>query len=232
MKSISINKKIVVTSLGSVAFFCGGLGISADKAEAALITYGTNVFTNVTAPANTSFQLPTFDTSLGTLTSVTISSTLTGSAVISIFNVTSSSQVFTNASASVPLTISTSAPSSLTTTATNSTASGVAAPGQTNLPGLPITITGNENIASSNWGFFQSAGPASFTASADLGAGTYGGTSNPGVFFGGTSNISADVSITYEYTPIPEPMTILGSIGALGFMGSLNRRFAKDKNKN
>lgn len=233
MKTTSINRS-VATSLGSVALIIGALGVSTSKADAAMITYGTNVFTNVVAPASQTFQLPKFDTSLGTLTSVKITSTLTGSAILTIFNATGSPQNFTNASVSVPLTVSTTAPSSLSITGTNTIPVGIAPAGFTTVPGVPINITNTENIASSSWGFFQGSGASTFTGTADLDHATFGATSVPNVFFSGTSSLSADVSVTYEYTPtaIPEPMTILGSISALGFMGSLNRRFAKAKENN
>ncbi|MFM7439509.1 MAG: PEP-CTERM sorting domain-containing protein, partial [Snowella sp.] len=80
-------------------------------------------------------------------------------------------------------------------------------------------------------------GTTTFTATGDLSDGFYSGKGASGVFFSGTSILSADAIVTYTYTEnppappvaaVPEPLTILGAATAVGFGAAFKRRALKN----
>lgn len=191
--------------------------VGAEKANAGLISYTAQV-----AAQPTSFDeivsLQKFDTSLGTLTGVTLSFTADVNAIVSVANFTGQTHPFTNAQVSIPFSVTGPDSSSASGTAVTSVGSGTIPPqvGPHDYPGTPTTASGQVDIPSSNWSSYQGVG-VTFAEFHFIGSdGTFTGTSSNGVYFGGSAIAGGEVKITYEYqaTTVPEPSSL-----ALGMTG-------------
>jgi hypothetical protein len=176
-----------------------------------------------------------FNPVLGTLTSVVITATTDINGVVQVINISNSVQTFSNATSAVPVTLS--GPNSLglmvTATTTGQSGSIGAAPSggftKISLPGESITASVSTTLTSPvdlapYIGNGVSDLPFVFTA----GAGIFSGSSsaNGSVFFGGSADADAKISIVYNYTasPVPEPSSIvLAGIGMVG-LGVFGRR--------
>ena len=181
---------------------------------------GTISFSHTTStgavPFTDNFTLQEFDTTLGTLTGITITLSDTATAEVDVFNSTSTAQGFTNATASIPLNLTGPASVSVNTTAVAGPIAGTANPGVNAFPGIPGTGSGSTNVASANFGSYEGVGTTFASFSVASSTGNFSGTSVPGVFFGGSATVGAVTTITYTYTPstgTPEPstMALLGS---------------------
>ena len=193
----------------------------------------TQTFTHNTATATGAFTdnffLSGFNTSLGTLTSVNILLTSSVTGQVNIFNNTSVTQAFTNASASVP--VSVAGPDGTTTsqTATAFQASGTVNPGTNSFPGLTGTQSSNVSVVASNFYLYQSVSPLNLAFALTVGNGTFSGSSVAGVFFSGNESAGGTTAITYTYeavSAVPVPAAIWMFGGGLLSMLSLVRRKA------
>ncbi|HEY0983629.1 choice-of-anchor E domain-containing protein [Schlesneria sp. T3-172] len=217
-----LKKTLLVALMAVVAVLQNG------QADAGIVSYSATV-----SPQPTSFEemvsLQKFDSSLGTLTGVTVSFSADVNVVVSVANFTGKSQGFTNAQAAVPFSVIAPDGSSVSGTATAFFGSGTVASGigPYNFPGTPTHTTGQYTVASSNWSDFIGTGVAYADFKFVGSEGTFNGTAANGVYFGGNAIASGEITITYEYTSVPEPSTFaLGATGlaAAGFGFARRRR--------
>jgi hypothetical protein len=207
--------KIAFRRLALLGLALAALAV-APKADAAFETFSHTTPT-ATVPFTDSFTLPKFDTSLGTLTGITITLSTSVTAEVDIFNATGSPAAFTNATATIPVTL-TSPTETVSTTTTATTPTGIAAPGFSAFPGLTSNTSSTVTVALANFGQYEGVGGGSASYSAAFSGGSYSGSSIPGVFFGGTATAGGITSITYTYSPaaIPEPASMAMVVIGLG----------------
>jgi len=211
--------KIVAGSVGSLVFFASGASAQV-LTEYDVVTY-TDSPSNI--PFTDNFSLPKFDVSDGTLTAVSITLAATTSGEVDVFNNTSITQNYTNASAYIPLSVTGPGNTTLSLLLTSSGVNGTVAP--FSLASTAISpVTGSDTVALTNdlsiWeGSTGQTIPLSLSFAGD---GTYGGTGPLQVYFGGDAVGSATATITYTFTNpgmvAPEPDTILLVAIALGFL--------------
>ena len=217
-------KKLLLLTL-----IVGSVVVGHGRAMAGAITYAANVsitYSADVAAQPTSFSetvaLQKFDTSLGTLTGVTISFTSNVNAIVRVVNLTGEPQSFTNAQASIPFSVigpdsSSASGTAVTTIGSGNIGSGL---GPHDFPGAPTTASGQVAVPSSNWSNYQGVG-VTFANFDFIGSnGTFSGSSTNLVFFGGSAVADGHIEITYEYEPaaVPEPSTF--ALGACGLLAA------------
>lgn len=189
----------------------------ATPSRADSVTYYSSTVANQSVPFSYTLPVQQFNPSLGTLTGVVISVDATVEATISVFNATGGALSFTNATASIPVTVT--GPESVTaaTTATATQATGIAAPGVNSYAGVSGTSTGVTTV--SDFTPYVGTGTFDATISSTASNGTYGGTGPVGLYFGGTVLAGGKIDVTYTYVAVPEPasMSLLG-IGIVGLL--------------
>jgi hypothetical protein len=205
-----------------------GLAAAASASRADFVEYSSTIASAYT-PFSTTFEVQKFDSSLGLLTSITLSLSSTIVGEIDVFNSTTAPQPFTSAFASVPVSVTTATPNitSVSATATALLASGVAAPGFNAYPGISGSGTGSTIVAPSDFFYYVGlgSGMANFVAASTTG--TFGGTSVPGVYFSGAALADGLFTIRYDYNvpavPLP-PAGWLFAAGLVGIAGFIRRR--------
>jgi hypothetical protein len=88
------------------------------------------------------------------------------------------------------------------------------------------------HVPAAFWSDFVGSGGAQVALLTAAGAGTYGGTSVPGVFFGGHGAAGADIVLEYQYEPIaaaavPSPAAgtaVLALVTLAGGAGYVSKR--------
>jgi hypothetical protein len=175
--------------------------------------------------------LSDFDPSLGILTGVTISLASNDYIKSEVINVTSSSQNYSDATATLPVTVT--ALGGLTTTA-----NGVAGPFSGSVPGslgaiaivsagtISETVNTSASVAPGDFVLYEGAAQT-FDVNVLVSDGIYSGSSaGDSVAFFGSGSSYGTVGVTYDYSPIPEPGTLVAGLGALGYCGlRITRRF-------
>ncbi len=235
----------------------GGLAVltlGSSLASASTITWYNNIFvpgaaggattspqgtpTQYTAPFSTTVEIPKFDqttltpaTTIYQLTSVQLVINWAITGTVSVINIDSVNHDFTNATASVPISLVGPDSTTVNGTALAGPASGTATPfpPPANFPGLTGSGSSNNTVIGAGLGAYQGFGSSTLTFNVTAGSGTYGGTETAGsghLFFGGSSDVGASIAVTYNYDEvnIPEPGTfgLFGS--ALLGVGYLVRR--------
>ena len=173
-------------------------------------------------PYTYAFSLPSFNTALGTLQSVTFELTDSTTAAVQIFNATAGALSFTNATASIPLTVTGPGGMSISDTITASVASGVATSGLNTFSGVTGTHSANTSFTS-GLSAFESGSVVNLSYLADASQGTYTGTGPTGLFFGGSANAGGTFEIIYNYAAVPEPATWAFLMLGLGGIGAAMR---------
>jgi len=195
----------------------------------------SNALPSAGAPAN--FSVATFNESLGTLNSVTLSLQATGTVYAEALNFTSSNQVYTGAMETLNFGVTGPDGSSTNINPSTDIFAGTIAPtgtvavptGSTPFSLSPAAI----NVLSSNFGLFETPGSGLFTLSFNSDGEAFPISSvisaPSGVFGSGNATVSGVETVTYNYTPIPEPSVsamIFGCATLTGVVG-LRRRSAK-----
>ena len=222
MKKFALN-------LSAVVVFAASVVASQSSAIAGSIFYTAHVDPQATS-FNTPVGLNRFDTSLGTLTDVTISFTANIVAEVDVFNSTGSSKAFTNAHATIPVSVVGPDGSTASGSAVAGPFSGTALAGFNAFTGITGSTSGSDIVASSSWSQYEGSGLALLTFNFNGDTGTFAGSANNGVFFGGSATASGDVKVTYTYNPpaVPEPSTFaMMGLGGVGLaIGTYRRRQA------
>ena len=193
----------------------GSLVLCVGAANAAFIEYNT-----VLAPSSTPFSVPLFNSSLGTLNNVSLSLVSRIVGRIDVFNNLGTPQAFTNAFVSIPVTVTANTPdaTSVTAVAIAALASGTAAPGFpiSSFTGIVGTASNSVNVLPLNFAPYIGLGGSSASFTANRTDGTFGGTSVPGLFFGGSAVADGLFTVRYSYdavsaVPVPASALLLGS---------------------
>ncbi len=205
-------------------------------ARADTIETFTNTIAPTSVPFSDTFSLPGFDIALGTLDAITITMDASGSADVVVVNLLSTTQSFSDANATIP--VSLTGPGGLTTTVSLSAGpfSGtVPGASMVSLPGSTGSVTGTITVPSADFSLFEGIGPI-VSLVVDASSGTFSGTASAGVFFGGSSTLGALTSISYGFSPaattIPEPATVALFGGALLVMGSFLKKTLRAGHRN
>ena len=180
------------------------------------------------------FSLPTFDTTLGTLESVTVTFQLNLCPDITVTNGTSAPIQFTNASLNVPVTITGLGSTDFNTLMTANQASGTANPGVGDFYPVRTKNFSTDDIVDTDFAFWENTSAANVTLTLDKGAPVAQGTS-PGssLAFTGSSTQWANVSVDYTYisstiaTPEPSGRYLAGLVAAAMTLLFLRRKNAQ-----
>lgn len=211
-------------SIGLVA----SLMLIGGAAQAAFVESSATIAAQAT-PFTIDFSMPLFDSSLGTLNGITLSLTANIAADIGIYNPGSVTKAFTNAFASIPLTVTSKAPdaSTVAVTATSTVAAGDAAPGISTFAGITSSASSSTSVLPADFGQYLARANGSAMFSAVAGDGTFSGTTGSNLFFGGSALAGGVFTIRYDYdpvsaVPVPAAAWLLGS--GLVSLGALRRR--------
>ena len=199
---------------------------STPQAHAAVLTQ-TETFSSVVAMPDDHFFLQPFDTSLGTLTGVAITVTLTGT--ISLESSTlRTSFTYNNASAAAVAQMNGPDLLEMQTLLTTPTVSGTFAPGDPPvLASASGPVSNTLDVPSSDFSSFETL--ASVTISLD-GFAWWAAQTDPLADLSAVGDVPGSLTLVYTYSPVgapvPEPSTALlvtAGLGALGFL-SLRRQ--------
>jgi len=166
-----------------------------------------------TVPFTNPFTFNLFDTTLGTLNSVTIFLGTSATAEVDVINLSPGAKAFSNATATIPITATGPAAITVTDTLTAGPVSGTTNPAAfstTAVPGVTGSTSNSVGVPTIDFGSYEGVGGGTALITAASSAGTYGGTGT-GVAFSGSATASGTVTVTYDYTPFsaatPEPGT-------------------------
>ncbi|MGC9959393.1 choice-of-anchor E domain-containing protein [Roseiarcus sp.] len=209
--------------VGAAAAAAMGLA-STPHAHAAVLTQ-TEAFGSVVAMPDDHFFLEPFDTSLGTLTGVTITLTLTGTISLEPENLRTS---FTYNHASAEANATLFGPDFIEMEAflTTPTVTGTFAPGDPPvLASASGPVTNTLDVPSSDFSSFETL--ASVTIVVD-GSAFWAAQTDPLATLSAVGDVPGSLTLVYTYAPapVPEPSTALlvtAGLGALGFL-SLRRQ--------
>lgn len=229
-------KKVFATGLSATVLSIGGLALSSVNAQAASISQNLSVPMTATDWAS-QLSFAKFDTSLGTLNSVSI---LMGSTVIGSGSITNTGSGEATGTATLS--------SEVELFNSNAISLGIVQPifqdrfriidSTTLAAGATKTYNAVSVSDSKTFSFidvttlayFSGTGTGSLTATG-LGLSGWSGSSNINTSF--STQASASYTITYDYSTaaVPEPLTILGAATAAGFGAAFKRRALKNDKK-
>lgn len=204
-----------------------GLLLGGSAAHAALVPYSTT-FAPQPTPFSTSFLVPQFDSSLGSLNSITLTLATHIVGEINVYNLGTTAKPFSNAFAQIPVTVTTPDATSITITTTATRATGSAAAGLSTFSGIDSRASTTVNVLPAYFAGYIGNGGSTLLFSLASGDGTYGGTSAPGLLFGGAALVDGVFTVGYDYdpvsaVPVPAAAWLLGS-GLLSLGAAWRRR--------
>jgi hypothetical protein len=209
-----------------------GIVFTSGAAQAAFIEYAS-VFAPQIGSYSTVFSVQKFDPMLGTLSGVSLALDAQAKADLQVFNATAIAQTFSNASATIPLTVDVTTPDGLqlSITALSTVLSGVALPGLNTYAGITSTAATSQALAPSQWGNYLGTGGGAALFSASFSEGRYAGQAPFLVFFSGQAEAGGGFKVRYDYEPavavVPLPASLpLLLAGALGLAFVRRRRGA------
>jgi len=167
-------------------------------------------------------MIPKFNTALGTLTNVAISIMATGSPTLTVTNSSSAPVNFSNAQYQVGLGVGVASQFFLGTVMNVGPVSGTAQPGLNTFSGGIQTVSNSTNLSSSFFPYYEGTGV--MLAALKFTASPFSTGSPSSLTFGGTANVSGDVTVTYTYNPIPEPTTVVALASGLVCLGLVRLR--------
>jgi hypothetical protein len=150
---------------------------------------------------------------------ITLTDTLTGQ--VGVFNNSGVAHGFTNAFATFTLTLSDGV-NNLSAAVTATVPSGIANPGPNVFPpGSSESGSSSSSLITTGLAFYNTGPSVTLTASLP---GSFGGSEvggNNDLFFGGSATASGTVTLTYFFTSVPEPssMVLIGIGGVVGIFG-------------
>lgn len=196
-------------------------------------------------------SLPEFDTTLGTLTGVTLELFSYDTISSVIFSATGQSVAFSGATATVPVKVTVS-DSSGALDGLITSVTGTAGPFSGTTSGPDLNIAGSvslpvqtDTIAPADFPY-QGSGPGQFSFSLSVAnsVGSYSGSGGPSLFFGGNGYSYGSVVVDYTYTPegvgpsggggpaVPEPGTLYAGLALAGLCGiQFARRFGPNHSR-
>jgi hypothetical protein len=195
-------------------------------AAAGSVTESDTISINTeTGPASEALSFAQFNSSLGTLNSVTIQATGQAQSVIALVNISGSAVTYSASSTSIPLQLSGNGLTPVSQTFANSSMGGgsVAANSTVYIPMTPAATLG---LSGSDPNLSAYIGNGSTTLDLGFLAGTSSETtSNGGSLFVGTDGIaSGQLTVTYNYTPVPLPAALPLLLSGLAGFGAMLRR--------
>jgi len=228
-----LNNKSILKVAGLAAAAALVSLVVAPKADAATTTLQTQNFGS-SYPSTLTFT--GFDSSLGTLTAVELTETLSGTTAVLVTNISpdeTTSQSFTNATTSITFSLDDTSgnlvPDSQLAVNSGAPLSGSVGAAQfsqfTQSPAAQVNASNNNLVDTTNLSQFYS--PTTITLS-EVNNASNSGQGPSSLSFGNKSTITGTVTLQYVYTPasngsVPEPMTTLGSVAALGLGVAMRR---------
>jgi len=188
-----------------------------------------------------SLSLNQFDTSLGTLSAMTITMYSSDTIASLVINATGSSALYSNATATVPVAVTAFEGLSTTATGTAGPFAGLSTAFGASVAGTDGVISAQDvvNVSPEDFHLYEGAGPGQFTftvAVADS-IGTYSGSGPSYLFFGGNGYSYGSIVVEYGYItandddpadPIPEPSTLCAGLAVISICGfGVARRFRR-----
>ena len=157
-----------------------------------------------------------FDPSLGNLTDIQLKLVSNDEVESLVYNFSKRSGSFTEATATLPVTVT--APGGLSTTMTL-----VAGPASGSVPAGSLVvaaiktgaITSETHVQPSDFSLYTGTGLHSFDISVMQGVGTYSGSSGALLYFGGNASSYGTFELTYTYSAVPEPGNVCAGLVAL-----------------
>jgi hypothetical protein len=223
-----MNTKPIKYFLGiAVATSC--MLVTAAKADVLnySVSYGSSN-APLSAPFSGTYSLPTFDTTLGTLTSVSLNLSSFDIVSAEIINFSNTPQSYGGASATLPITVTALDGLNTTSTGSASYGAGIANAGPFVITVLPGQATADTASATLNSGFsdFETIGGQLFNLSIASGAGQYSISDAPSsLAVSGAGTSYGTVSVQYNFTPVPEPTTLaLAGLGGFATLLVARRR--------
>jgi hypothetical protein len=198
----------------------GVLALAATAAQATIETETITVAPSLGGSGGLTFSLPTFDPSLGTLNGVELTLTpVLGSAGSSDVNLSGSPVTISGATVAFNG-VGSLQNSGLGMTATYQTLSGVldspdyvanGFPPPADGPALPfVWTTVDSSAALSDAAYAALGGSAAFTGTGITG--TYSFPDVPNNYIGGYYDLGGSLEVDFNYTPVPEPATIISGL--------------------
>lgn len=229
---IKFKQSILIFSVTVAAY--AGMSISTEAAvEAALgsgtasemfsANYGSSC-SALTSGDSENLALADFDPSLGILTGVTLTLISRDTVESEVIDLTGQNEAYSDATATLPVSIS--GPGGLAVTATSVAGpfSGVATSPKYNTEvagSSRVITTTSAEVAPGDFILYEGAGQT-FDVSVLVSDGVYSGSStgNSVAFFGAGASCGT-VDVTYDYVAVPEPGTLAAGLGLLGYCGMI-----------